>query len=161
MKSSVIACAALCVAALMAQPALAQSEEKTHNIQDVFSDFEAICFNHGSNGYSLEVTYLIENAGFKFVEKSQDGADVFATSIVQLIINDRTCAFGMPRLPFGQMLEWTKQWLTEKGLVYNNTSKTRTGGDYWIWGSNTFFVGLEDDKFPDGTPVTGLVLTRK
>lgn len=161
MKSSVLACAALCVAAVIAQPAFAQSDEKTHNIQDVFSDFEAICFNYGQNGYSIEVTYLIETAGFKFIEKSQDGADVYASSIVQLIISDRSCAFGMPRLPFGQMLEWTKQWLTEKGLSYSNTTKTRSGGDYWIWGGNKFFVGLEDDKFPDGTPVTGLVLTRK
>jgi len=160
-KSSVLACAALCVAAVIAQPAFAQSDEKTHNIQDVFSDFEAICFNYGQNGYSIEVTYLIETAGFKFIEKSQDGADVYASSIVQLIISDRSCAFGMPRLPFGQMLEWTKQWLTEKGLSYSNTTKTRSGGDYWIWGGNKFFVGLEDDKFPDGTPVTGLVLTRK
>src|SRR5882762_1718928 len=158
---SVVAYAAIAAAALMVSSASAQSDGKTQNIQDVFNDFEAICFNYGTNGYSLEVTYLIETAGFKFVEKTQDGADIFTSNIVQLIIGDKACAFGMPRLPFGLMLGWTKQWIAEKGLMYSNTSKSRSGGEYWIWGGNQFLVGLEDDKFPDGTPLTGLILTRK
>ena len=161
MKIRVLAYAALSAAAFMVSSASAQTGEKTNNIEDVFNDFEAICFNYGANGYSLEVTYLIETAGFKFVEKTQDGADIFTSNLVELMISEKTCAFGMPRLPFGLMLGWTKEWIAEKGLVYSNTSKSRSGGEYWIWASNQFLVGLEDDKFPDGTPLTGLVLTRK
>ena len=161
MKIRVLACAAVCTAALLAGSASAQTEEKTNNIQDVFNDFEAICFNFGAHGYSLEITYLIETAGFKFVEKTQEGADIFTSNVVQLIIGDKACAFGMPRLPFAMMLGWTKEWIADKGLTYSNTSKSRSGGEYWIWGGNQFLVGLEDDKFPDGTPLTGLILTRE
>ena len=161
MNIRVFACAAVCAAALLVGSASAQTEEKTNNIQDVFNDFEAICFNFGAQGYSLEVTYLIETAGFKFVEKTQEGADIYPSNVVQLIIGEKACAFGMPRLPFGLMLGWTKEWIADKGLAYSNTSQSRSGGEYWIWGGNQFLVGLEDDKFPDGTPLTGLILTRK
>jgi len=160
-KIRVLAYAAIAAAAFMVSSASAQTEEKTNNIQDVFNDFEAICFNYGANGYSLEVTYLIETAGYKFVERTRDGADIFTSNIVELMISDKTCAFGMPRLPFGLMLGWTKEWIAGKGLTYSNTSKSRSGGEYWIWGGNQFLVGLEDDKFPYGTPLTGLILTRK
>ena len=161
MNIRVFACAAVCTAALLVGSASAQTEEKTNNIQDVFNDFEAICFNFGAQGYSLEVTYLIETAGFKFVEKTQEGADIYTSNVVQLIIGEKACAFGMPRLPFGLMLGWTKEWIADKGLTYSNTSQSRSGGEYWIWGGNQYLVGLEDDKFPDGTPLTGLILTRK
>src|SRR6267378_5560 len=98
-KIRVLAYAAIAAAAFMVSSASAQTEEKTNNIQDVFNDFEAICFNFGAHGYSLEVTYLIETAGFKFVEKTQEGADIYTSNVVQLIIGEKACAFGMPRLP--------------------------------------------------------------
>ena len=161
MKYRVAAFAALVGVAFMCGSASAQSEEKVNNIQDVFTDFEAICFNYGAHGYSVEVAYMIENSGFKFVQHTRDGADIFNSNVVQLVIGEKACAFGMPRLPFGQMLEWTKQWIQDKGLTYTNTTKSGSGGEYWVWNGNGFFVGLEDDRFPDGTPLTGLIVTRK
>jgi hypothetical protein len=160
-KNRVAALAALVGVACLCGSAFAQNDEKVSNIQDVFSDFEAICFNYGEHGYSVEVTYLIEKAGFRFVQRTRDGADIFNSNIVQLVIGEKACAFGMPRLPFVQMLEWTKQWIQDKGLTYTNTTKSGSGGEYWVWGGQTYFVGLEDDRFPDGTPLTGLILTRK
>src|SRR5262245_25317440 len=146
------------VALLMAAPSAAQ---QTNSIEDLFSNFEAICFSYGEHGYSLETNFLIESAGFKFVEHARNGADVYNSRLIQLVIDDEDCAFGMVQLPFAQMLEWTKQWIAEKGLAYAHTMKSPSGGEYWIWSSKAFYVGLQDNKFPDGTPMTGLILTRR
>jgi hypothetical protein len=141
-------------------PALSRASE-TNSIEDLFSEFEAICFSYGAHGYSVETTLLIEEAGFKFVERARNGADVYNSRLIQLVIDDNDCAFGMFQLPFRQMLEWTKEWIAEKGLNYAHTVKSPSGGEYWIWGGDEFFVGLQDNKYPDGTPMTGLILTRR
>jgi hypothetical protein len=149
---------AVAVALSVAAPVAAQ---QTNSIQDLFEEFEAICFSYGVKGYSLETSFLIEAAGFKFVERARNGADIYNSRLIQLVIDDRDCAFGMVQLPFGQMLEWTKEWIGEKGLTYAHTVKSPSGGEYWIWAGKDFFVGLQDNKFPDGTPMTGLILTRR
>lgn len=149
---------AVAVALSVAAPSVAQ---QTNSIQDLFSEFEAICFSYGAKGYSVETSYLIESAGFKFVQRARNGADIYNSRLIQLVIDDRDCAFGMVQLPFAQMLEWTKQWIAEKGLAYAHTAKSPSGGEYWIWGGKDFYVGLQDNKFPDGTPLTGLILTRR
>ena len=149
---------AVAVALLMASPSSAQ---QTNSIEDLFSEFEAICFSYGDKGYSLETSYLIEAAGFKFVQRARNGADIYNSRLIQLVIDDKDCAFGMVQLPFAQMLEWTKQWISEKGLAYAHTAKSPSGGEYWIWGGKNFYVGLQDNKFPDGTQMTGLILTRR
>jgi hypothetical protein len=156
-KLRAFACAVV-AAFLMAAPSAAQ---QTNSIEDLFSEFEAICFSYGEHGYSLETNYLIEAAGFKFMERARNGADIYNSRLIQLVIDDEDCAFGMVQLPFAQMLEWTKQWIAEKGLAYAHTAKSPSGGEYWIWGGKAFFVGLQDNKFPDGTPMTGLILTRR
>src|SRR5215510_5000680 len=156
-KKRAFACA-VAFAFLMAAPSAAQ---QTNSIEDLFSNFEAICFSYGEHGYSLETNFLVESAGFKFVEHARNGADVYNSRLIQLVIDDEDCAFGMFQLPFAQMLEWTKQWIAEKGLAYAHTAKSPSGGEYWIWGGTDFFVGLQDNKFPDGTPMTGLILTRR
>ena len=153
---------AVAVAFLMAVPGAAQPRPaETNSIEDLFSEFEAICFSYGEHGYSLETSFLIESAGFKFVERARNGADVYNSRLIQLVIDDNDCAFGMFQLPFRQMLEWTKQWISDKGLTYAHTAKSPSGGEYWIWGGKDFFVGLQDNKYPDGTPMTGLILTRR
>lgn len=153
---------AVAVALLMAGPGAAQPREtQANSIEDLFSEFEAICFSYGAKGYSVETSFLIELAGFKFVERARNGADIYNSRLIQLVIDDNDCAFGMFQLPFAQMLEWTKQWIEEKGLAYAHTVKSPSGGEYWIWGGMDFFVGLQDNKFPDGTPMTGLILTRR
>ena len=95
------------------------------------------------------------------MERARNGADIYNSRLIQLVIDDNDCAFGMFQLPFVQMLEWTKLWIEEKGLAYAHTVKSPSGGEYWIWGGNEFFAGLQDNKFPDGTPMTGLILTRR
>src|SRR5262245_7496420 len=146
----------------MAVPGAAQPRNtETNSIEDLFDEFEAICFSYGENGYSVETSYLIEAAGFKFVQRARSGADVYTSRLIQLVIDDRDCAFGMFQLPFAQMLEWTKQWIADKGLMYAHTVKSPSGGEHWIWGGKDFFVGLQDNKYTDGTPMTGLILTRR
>ncbi len=152
-----IACAIMWCSLTAASPALAQ----THDIGEVFRNFEDICFSYAENGYGVDVAFLIEQAGFKFLQKAKDGTDIYNADYVQLVIGEHVCAFGMAELPYAQMLEWTKRWVETKGLSYSSTSKTPKGGQYWSWAGMGFNVGLEDDKFPDGTPLTGLILTRK
>jgi hypothetical protein len=153
---------AVAVALLLAVPSAAQPRgQQTNSIEDLFNEFEAICFSYGEKGYSLETSFLIEAAGFKFVERARNGADVYNSRLIQLVIDDEDCAFGMFQLPFAQMLEWTKQWIAEKGLAYAHTAQSPSGGEYVIWGGKDFYVGLQDNKFPDGTPMTGLILTRR
>jgi hypothetical protein len=147
--------------ALLLVTVVPSTAQQTNSIEDLFSEFEAICFSYGENGYSLETTFLIEAAGFKFVERARNGADVYNSRLIQLVIDDNDCAFGMFQLPFRQMLEWTKAWIEDKGLKYAHTMKSPSGGEYWIWGNKDFFVGLQDHKYPDGTPMTGLILTRR
>jgi hypothetical protein len=149
---------AVAVALSVAGPVAAQ---QTNSIQDLFEEFERICFSYGVKGYSLETSFLIEAAGFKFVERARNGADIYNSRLIQLVIDDRDCAFGLVQLPFEQMLGWTKEWIGEKGLTYAHTVKSPSGGEYWIWAGKDFFVGLQDNKFPDGTPMTGLILTRR
>jgi hypothetical protein len=150
------------VALLVTVPSAAQQRgQQTNSIEDLFSEFEAICFSYGEKGYSLETSFMIEAAGFKFVERARNGADIYNSRLIQLVIDDRDCAFGMFQLPFAQMLEWTRQWIADKGLAYAHTVKSPSGGEYVIWGGKSFFVGLQDNKFPDGTPMTGLILTRR
>ena len=153
---------AVAVAFLMAVPGAAQSRSaETNSIEDLFSEFEAICFSYGERGYSVETSFLIEAAGFKFIERARNGADIYNSRLIQLVIDDNDCAFSMFQLPFAQMLEWTKEWIELKGLTYAHTVKSPSGGEYWIWGGKDFFVGLQDNKYPDGTPMTGLILTRR
>ena len=151
---------ALSLAFLTAIPGAGQAQE-TNSIEDLFSEFESICFSYGQHGYSVETTYLIEAAGFKFIERARNGAEIYNSRLIQLVIDDNDCAFGMFQLPFRQMLEWTKEWIELKGLTYAHTVKSPSGGEYWIWGGKDFFVGVQDNKYPDGTPMTGLILTRK
>jgi hypothetical protein len=150
------ASAVLLAAIAAASPVRAQ----THDIGVVFRDFESICFRFAESGYGVDVAYLIEEAGFKFVLKAKDGTDIFNSSDVQLVIGERACAFGMAQLPYDQMLQWTKTWVEARGLTFTSTSKTPKGGQYWQWSGMGFNIGLQDDKFPDGTPLTGLVLIR-
>ena len=133
----------------------------TRNVQEVFRDFENICFSYAESGSGLELTLLIEQAGFVFVEKAKGGSDIFNSDIVQLVINEKTCAFGMPQLPFELMLEWTKDWATAKGLVQRESTKTHSGGQYWSWSGGGFDIGLEEDEFTNGVPLTALILLRK
>jgi hypothetical protein len=153
-----IAWTVLSAAMAAATPALAE----THDIGQVFRDFETICFSYAETGYGVDVAFLIEQAGYTFVKKTKDDSDIFFNADgVQLLVGSRTCAFGMEELPYAQMLEWTKAWMEMKGLSPASTSKTPKGGQYWQWAGMGFNVGLQDDKLPDGTPLTGLVLMRK
>ena len=103
---------------LLAVPGAAQPQKSEPNsIEDLFSEFEAICFTYGERGYSLETTFLIEAAGFKFIERARNGADIYNSRLIQLVIDDNDCAFGMFQLPFGQMLEWTKEWIELKAYI--------------------------------------------
>ncbi len=144
-------------ALMIAQPACAE----THDIGQVFRDFESICFAYVEEGYGVDVSFLIEQAGFKFVQKAKDGTDIFNNGDAQLVIGEKACAFGMPQLPYSQMLEWTKQWTEAKGLAYASSSKTPKGGQYTLFSGMGFNIGLEDNRFPDGTPLTGLILIKK
>lgn len=133
---------------------------ESNNIGDVFENFETICFSYATDGYSVELYFLIENAGFKSYGIS-DGDDVYNSRLVQLIIGEKGCAFGIPNLPFAQMLEWTKSWADTEGLSYKNAGKRSNGGAFWTWSRKEFDITLEEDRFPDGSQLTGLVLNRK
>jgi hypothetical protein len=149
------ACAVLSAAVLAATPAFSE----THDIGEVFRDFESVCFAYAEEGYGVDVSFLIEQAGFKFSQKTKDGADVFNAPGIQLVIGDHACAFGMVGLPYSQMRQWTKSWAEAKGLNYDADAK-RPSGEFSLWRGEGFNIGLQDDKFPDGTPITGLVLMR-
>jgi hypothetical protein len=152
-----LACAMLSAALASATPVRAQS----HDIGQVFRDFEAICFNFAEQGYGVDVTFQIEQAGFKFLQKAKDGTDIFNNSDAQLVLGEKACAFGMAQLPYSQMLEWTKQWMLAKGLAFASSTKTPKGGQYTLFTGMSFNVGLEANQFPDGTPLTGLILIKK
>lgn len=139
----------------------AQASAQTRDIGDVFRDFESICFSYAEHGYGIEQSFLIEQAGFKFLNKTSDGSDVYNSDATQLVIGEKACAFGMRGLPFEQMLQWTKTWVMSKGFANGVGAKNPHGQQFWAWSGEGYNVVLEDDKFPDGTPITGLVLTRK
>jgi hypothetical protein len=46
-------------------------------------------------------------------------------------------------------------------LVQRQTSKTHAGGQYWSWSGSAFDIGLEEDEFTNGVPLTALILIRK
>ena len=152
-----IASAALTAALTTSTVAHAQS----HDIGQVFRDFESICFTFAEEGYGLDVTFLIEQAGFKFLQEAKDGTSIYNNDDAQLVIGGKACAFGMAQLPYAQMLEWTTQWTVAKGLAFTSTSKTPKGGQYTLFTGMGFNIGLEANQFPDGTPLTGLILLRK
>ena len=67
----------------------------------------------------------------------------------------------MPQLPYGQLSEWTAHWADVQSLVESMVMPNPTGPHYRIWSGMGFDVRLEEDKFSDGTPLTGLILTRR
>ncbi len=151
------ASAAMCVVLTIVSPASAQN----HDIREVFRDFEALCLDYAANGYNLDMALLIEKAGFKFVQKTHDGSDVFNADAIQLVIGEKGCALGIPSLPFGQMSEWTAHWADVQRLVDTMVAPSPAGPKYRVWAGMGFDVRLQEDKFPDGTPLTGLILTRR
>ena len=147
--------------AVLAVGLVGPADAQTGDIGQVFRDFEAVCFSYAEKGYGVETTLLIEQAGFKFAEKTKNGSDIFNSDFVQLVVSDKNCAFGMPQLPFAQMLEWTKPWVEVHGFGEPKVAKTRNGGQSWLWKGRDFDLCLEEDNFPDGTPLTGLIVLRK
>src|SRR5262245_12531271 len=131
--------AVLSVAVLAASPVFAE----THDIGEVFRDFEAVCFAYAEEGYGVDVSFLIEQAGFKFSQKTKDGADIYNAPGMQLVIGEHVCALGMAQLPYRQMLEWTKAWAEAKGLMYASNSQRPTGGEFSLWHGEGFNVGLQ------------------
>jgi hypothetical protein len=139
----------------------APASAETGNIGDVFRDFETICFGYAEHGITVDETLSIENAGFKYAERTQDGSDIFNSDFVQLMVNDKVCAFGIAGLPYAQMLEWTKPWLEKREFVYKSVAKSGSGGPVTRWVNKDLTVELQDDKFADGSSLTALVLIRK
>lgn len=146
------------IAAIITLTSQARAEDR--NIKDVFQAFESICFSYAQNGYGVDVSFLIEQAGFKFIQRQKSGNDVYYSDTVQLIIGDRACAFGIAQLPYGQMLEWTKSWVANVGLA-DSAHDQSPKAHYWAWAGMGFHVRLEDANLPDGTHLTGLILVRK
>ena len=134
---------------------------QTRSIGNVFRDFETICFTYAEQGYSLDVRASIDQAGFQFLQKTGDGEDGYGLGVIQLIIGNKGCAFGMPDLPFAQMSEWTTEWAMFNGLEIAQMETNASGKQYWIWSGNDFSVVLEEGEFPGGTPMSGLILTRE
>lgn len=147
----------VCLAAAFATPASAQN----HDIREVFQEFEALCFDYAANGFNLDLELLIEKAGFTFVQKGHDGSSIYNGEAIQLVIGEKACAFGMPQLPFPQMSEWTAQWADVQKLIEAMELPNTAGSRYRIWSGMGFDIRLQEDKFPDGTPLTGLILTRR
>ena len=145
------------VGILLAWPAVGQNR----SIGNVFRDFEMICFSYAEQGYSIDVRASIDQAGFQFLQKTNDGEDGYSLGVVQLIIGPKGCAFGMPELPFAQMSEWTTQWADINGLEIAQMTINARGGQYWVWDGQDFSVTLEEGEFPGGTPMSGLILTRE
>ena len=138
-----------------------QARAENHDIREVFHEFEALCFDYAANGYNLDLELLIEKAGFKFVQKAHDGSSIYNGEAIQLVIGEKACAFGMPQLPFPQMAEWTAQWADIQKLVEAMELPSTAGPRYRLWSGMGFDIRLQEDKFPDGTPLTGLILTRR
>jgi len=145
------------VGILLAWPAAGQNR----SIGNVFRDFETICFSYAEQGYSIDVRASIDQAGFQYLQKTNDGEDGYSLGVVQLIIGRKGCAFGMPELPFAQMSEWTTQWANTNGLEIAQMTINARGGQYWVWDGQDFSVTLEEGEFPGGTPMSGLILTRE
>jgi hypothetical protein len=152
-----ICASALLVTILLAAPAAAQ----TRNVGDVFADFEDICLSYAEQGYSIDIRASIDRLGFNYLGKNDDGEDSYNSSILQLIIGEKGCAFGMPNLPFNQMLEWTMDWVEFQGFTYTRMTTNQSGGEYWIWSGQDFEVALSEEEFPDQTPMSALILTRE
>lgn len=152
-----ICASALLVTMLFAAPAAAQ----TRNVGDVFADFEDICLSYAEQGYTIDIRASIDRLGFNYLGKNGDGEDSYNSSILQLIIGDKGCAFGMPNLPFNQMLEWTMDWVEFQGFTYTRMTTNQSGGEYWIWSGQDFEVALSEEEFPDQTPMSALILTRE
>lgn len=156
MKLKICACAVI-AASLTAVPAAAE----TRDVGQVFANFEDICLSYANQGYSIDIRASIDRLGFHYLGKNGDGEDSFNSSILQLIIGDKGCAFGMPNLPFNQMLQWTKDWVAYQGLTYTRMTRNPNGGEYWIWAGHDFHVALSEEEFPDHTPMSALILTRE
>jgi len=155
LPSSAIALAAMVLLA----PAGAAAQ--TRDVGEVFDEFEDICFSYAQGGYSIDIRASIDRLGFRFLGKNGDGEDTFNSRVLQLIIGDQGCAFGMPNLPFEQMLAWTMEWVEFQGLTYTRMTTNPSGGEYWIWSGRDFFVALSEETFPDQTPMSALILTRE
>jgi hypothetical protein len=152
----------ICAAALIASTVWAgTAAAQTRDVGEVFADFEDICLSYADQGYSIDIRASIDRLGFQFLGKNGDGEDSFNSNILQLIIGDKGCAFGMPNLPFDRMLEWTKQWVEYQGFTYTRMTQNPSGGEYWIWSGQDFQVALSEEEFPDHTPMSALILTRE
>jgi len=149
-------CVLVGVGVLLAWPVAGQ----TRSIGDVFRDFETICFAYAEQGYSIDVRASIDQAGFQFLQKTNEGDDGYSLGVVQLIIGRTGCAFGMPELSFALMSEWTTEWATLNGLEFAQMATNSRGGQYWVWAGQNFSVVLEEGEFPGGTPMSGLILKR-
>ena len=145
----------------LAVNATATAAGEVRNVLDVFRDFEAICFSYAVNGNSLDLALLIEQSGFTFAHKAHDGSDVYDSDIAQLVIGEKVCALGMSQLPFRQMSEWTAQWADVQHLADAMVMPNPAGPQFRIWSGMGFDVRLQEDKFSDGTALTGLILVRK
>ena len=156
MKLPISACAL--AAAMMLSPL--QAEAQTRDVGEVFAEFEDICMSYAEEGYSIDIRASIDRLGYHFLGKNGDGEDTFNSRILQLIIGDKGCAFGMPHLPFDQMLAWTMEWVDFRGLTYTRMTTNPSGGEYWIWAGDDFHVALSEESFPDETPMSALILTR-
>ncbi len=138
-----------------ASPATAQG-----NIADVFREFEAICFAYGTDGYSNDVRLELENRGYNLSARSTNGSDYFTEKNPQVMIGPLGCAFGIYKLDFATMANWTTEWMKADGLAFAGETKNSDGGRRLAWNSEGFTVALSDDKANDGTPVTTLLVER-
>lgn len=130
------------------------------NTGDVFRNFEAICLTDMANGYSLDVKLLIEKADFEF-QRSNRGFDIYNSYLGQLIISDRSCSMGMPDLPFETMLGLTTRWAERRGFITATPSPSTSGGQRLEWKNGANGLALEENHFPDGTPLTGLIMWKE
>lgn len=150
-----ILAASLVVALQTTTPAAAQG-----NIAEVFREFEAICFAYGTDGYSNDVRLELENRGYNVSARSSNGSDYFTEKNPQVMIGPLGCAFGIYKLDFATMANWTAEWMKADGLVFAGETKNSGGGRRLAWTAPSFIVALSDDKANDGTPVTTLLVER-
>ena len=140
----------------------AAPEPPRREVGDVLRNFETICLTDMQTGYSLEIKLFIEKAGYKFASNNR-GYDIFNSNIGQLIIGDTSCSMGMPGLDFTRMWELTKPWAERHGFERFSQATSTSGGQRWEGYDNGDAVqlALEENKFPDGMALTGLIVGRR
>jgi hypothetical protein len=139
---------------------LAAAAPPQRSVAEVFRNFEAICMTDLMSGYSLDVKLIIEKADFEF-QRNERGYDVYNSDLGQLIIAEKSCSMGMPGLPFDMMLDLTRPWAERRGFTMSGQSKSTSGGRRWEWKNGTIGLALEENNFPNGIPLTGLVSWRE